>query len=369
MVHPREPRRRLIVELAGGGAALLGVWAAIWSVLPPGPPAVLASAAAFAVGYLVLLGRLGDAYLRWTLLLPAGLLLAGVTMAPIAFLIHLTFFRVTILNFRGHWPFAGLDNFVSALRDDPLFWPTLLRTLELLVIGLALQFALGLAMALWLNRRVRFESALSTLILLPMMTNSIVVGMLWKHILNFYNGLLNLLLALAGLEPRPWLTNTPLEPVAALPDLGPLLVEHGNATYAFLSILVANTWQWMPFVFLLLRAGLRSLPPEPYEAARIDGASAWQTFRYVTLPLLKGVIGVVLLVRAIDILKTFGLIWALFGNATTTRVMPIHIYTVGIETQDYSQGAVLSLLLAVLSIGIYAAFRWGFGRPAMARSG
>ncbi len=367
MTRPGDPRRRLIAELAAWGVGLLGAWGAIWALLPPGPPATLASGAAFVALYLVLLGRLGDAYLRYTLLLPAGVLLAAVTVLPIAFLIYLAFFRVTILNFRGPWPFAGFDNFVTAVWDDPLFWPTLFRTLELTVLGLALQFALGFAMALWLNRRVRFESLLATLILLPMMTNSIVVGMLWKHILNFYNGLWNLLLALAGVEPRPWLTNAPLEVVAALPGLGPWLVEHGNATYAFLSILIANTWQWMPFMFLLLRAGLRSLPPEPYEAARIDGASAWQTFRHLTLPLLKGVIGVVLLVRAIDILKTFGMIWALFGNATTTRVMPIHIYTVGIQTQDYGQGSVLSLILAALSIAVYWTFQRGFGRPTVAR--
>jgi multiple sugar transport system permease protein len=118
-------------------------------------------------------------------------------------------------------------------------------------------------------------------------------------------------------------------------------------------------------MFLLLRAGLRSLPLEPFEAARIDGASAWQNFWYLTLPLLRGVIGVVLLVRAIDILKTFGLIWALFGNATVTRVMPIHIYTVGIQTQDYSQGAVLSLILAAVSIAVFLAFQHGFGRRAL----
>ncbi len=339
-------------------------WALAWRFLPPGPPAVLGCGAVFVAAYAGLLWRLGDAWLRYTLLLPAAVLLVAVTGVPIAFLAALAFFRVTVLNFRGAWPFAGLENFVAALRDDPLFWPTLGRTLELLVLGLALQFALGLALALWLNRRLRFESLLATLILLPMMTNSIVVGMLWKQILNYYNGLLNLLLALAGLEPRPWLTGEPLGAVAALPGLGPWLVEHGNATWGFLSILLTNTWQWTPFMFLLLRAGLRSLPPEPFEAARIDGASAWQTFRYVTLPLLKGVIGVVLLVRAIDILKTFGLIWALFGNATTTRVMPIHIYTVGIQTQDYGQGAVLSLLLGLLSVGVYWAFQRGFGRAA-----
>jgi multiple sugar transport system permease protein len=201
-----------------------------------------------------------------------------------------------------------------------------------------------------------------------MMTNTIVVGMLWKHVLNFYNGLLNLLLGLAGIEPRPWLTTTPLEPVEILPGVGPWLVEHGNATYGFLSILLTSTWQWMPFMFLLLRAGLRSLPAEPYEAARLDGASAWQTFRYVTLPLLRGVIGVVLLVRAVDILKTFGLIWALFGNATPTRVLPIHIYTVGIQTQDYGQGAVLSLLLAALSVLVYWVWKVWFGAAPEARA-
>jgi multiple sugar transport system permease protein len=364
-MHPHR-QVGLIPALGVWMVALGGAWTLIWRLVPPGPPAVLLSGVAFVGLYLALLARLGDAYLRYTLLIPAMALLLAVTVVPVAFLIYLVFFRVTILNFRGQWPFAGLQNFLDVFRNDPLFLPTLVRTLELLLLGLLLQFALGLGMALWLNRKVRFESLLATLILLPMMTNSIVVGMLWKHLLNFYNGLFNLLLNLIGLEGLPWLTVSGIEMVQGIPALGPWLVEHLNANYAFLSILITNTWQWMPFMFLLLRAGMRSLPVEPYEAARMDGATAWQTFRFLTLPLLKGVIGVVLLVRAIDILKTFGMIWALFGNATSTRVMPIHIYTVGIQTQDYSQGAVLSLILAGVSIVVYLAFRLGFGRPGMA---
>jgi multiple sugar transport system permease protein len=352
------------------GVWLLGLsacWALIWWLLPPGPLAVSVSGVAFVVLYLVLLARLGDAYLRYTLLIPAMILLIGVTVVPIGFLAYLAFFRVTILNFRGSWPFVGFANFVSVVRDDPQFFPTLLLTLELLVFGLVIQFVLGLGMALWLNRKVRCESLLATLILLPMMTNSIVVGMLWKYLLNFYNGLFNLLLNLVGLDGVPWLTNAPIGVVQDIPLLGPLLVQYLNAHYAFMSILISNTWQWMPFMFLLLRAALRSLPLEPYEAARIDGASAWQSFWLLTLPLLKGVIGVILVVRAIDILKTFGLIWALFGNATITRVMPIHIYTVGIQTQDYSGGAVLSLILAAVSVVVYVGFQRGFGRRALAQ--
>jgi len=367
MPDVRTVAPRLVLPIGLWLVGLMGCWGLIWIILPPGPLAVSVSGAIFAVLYVVLLARLGDAYLRYTLLIPAMILLIAVTMVPIGFLTYLAFFRVTILNFRGHWPFVGFANFVSVLRDDPQFFPTLLLTLELLVFGLAFQFVLGLGMALWLNRKVRFESLLATLILLPMMTNSIVVGMLWKYLFNFYNGLFNLLLNLVGLEGLPWLTNTPIGVVQAIPLLGPLLVSHLNAHYAFGSILISNTWQWMPFMFLLLRAALRSLPVEPYEAARIDGASAWQSFWLLTLPLLKGVIGVILLVRAIDILKTFGLIWALFGNATITRVMPIHIYTVGIQTQDYSGGAVLSLILAAVSVLVYWAFQLGFGRRALAQ--
>ncbi len=364
-----DPQRqvRLIPALSIWATAVAVTWGAVWGLLPPGPLTVLVSGLSFLGLYVALMVHLGDAYLSYTLLIPAMLLLLAVTVIPIAFLTYLAFFRVTILNFRGHWPFAGLQNFLAVFRDDPQFLPTLVRTLELLVLGLLFQFVMGLGMALWLNRKVRFESLLATLILLPMMTNSIVVGMLWKHLLNFYNGLFNLLLNLLGFEGLPWLTQTPIEWVRTLPALGPWAVEHLNANYAFLSILITNTWQWMPFMFLLLRAALRSLPAEPYEAARIDGATAWQTFWFLTLPLLKGVIGVVLLVRAIDILKTFGIIWALFGNATITRVMPIHIYTVGIQTQDYSQGAVLSLILAAVSVVVYWAFQQGFGRAALAR--
>jgi multiple sugar transport system permease protein len=364
-MYARHPVRLIpALGIWMGGVAV--AWGVIWAVMPAGPPAVLMGGAAFVGLYVGLMIRLGDAYIKYTLLIPAMVLLLAVTVIPIAFLIYLAFFRVTILNFRGHWPFVGLQNFLGVFREDPLFLPTLVRTLELLVLGLLFQFVLGLLMALWLNRRVRFESLLATLILLPMMTNSIVVGMLWKHLLNLYNGLFNLLLARLGLPGFPWLTLDPIGVVQSTPALGPWVVEHLNANYAFLSILMTNTWQWMPFMFLLLRAALRSLPVEPFEAARIDGATAWQTFWFLTLPLLKGVIGVVLLVRAIDILKTFGMIWALFGNATSTRVMPIHIYTVGIQTQDYSQGAVLSLILAAVSVLVYWSFQRGFGRRVLA---
>lgn len=332
---------------------LFGSWGLIWLIVKPGPLAVWLSLAVFAGFYWILLTKLSDAHLKYAFLIPSILIFCIILVIPIAYLIYLSFFRVTMLNFRFEWPFAGLSNYISMIRDDRQFFPSLVRSVELLIAGLTLQFILGFGIALLLNRKLPFEALLTSLIILPIMTNSIVVGMLWKQILGYYNGLFNLILGKLGIEGVPWLTPQPLAFIRSIPFMGRYL----NANYAFLSIILVNTWQWTPFMFLLLRAALRSLPTAPFEAAQIDGASAWQTFWHITLPLLRNTMEVVLIVRAIDILKTFGQIWALFGNATVTRTLPIHIYTVGITEQNYSRGSVLSLMLALLSIVVYFVFR------------
>lgn len=339
---------------------LFGVWGLIWLVVKPGPLAVWLSIVVFAGFYWVLLTKISDTYSRYAFLIPSILIFFIILVIPIAYLIYLGFFRVTLLNFRFEWPFVGLSNYISVIRDDRQFFPSLVRSVELLVGGLALQFVLGFGIALLLNRKLPLEALLCSLIILPIMTNSIVVGMLWKQILNYYNGLFNLVLGKLGIEGIPWLTNQPLGLIHSIPFIGSSMVRYLNANWAFLSIILVNTWQWTPFTFLLLRAGLRSLPPTPFEAAQIDGANAWQSFWHITLPLLRTTIEVVLIVRAIDILKTFGQIWALFGNATVTRTLPIHIYTVGVAEQNYSRGSVLSLMLALLSVAVYFVFRQGF---------
>jgi len=307
--------------------------------------------------FLLWLPRLPERLFPYALSIPSLLILLAITVVPIGFLVLVSFHRVTLVNFRKDWPFVGLENYVFLAKEDPLFLPCLVRSLQLLIFGLIFQLILGMALAVLLNRKFKLRNVVSTVLLLPVMTNSIVIGMLWKYMLNYYNGFINLLLMKFGIPAQPWLTNQVLPGVRSLPVVGAWLGQRLNLNFAFFSIISTNTWQWTPMVFLLLSAGLASLPSEPFEAAKVDGASGWQIFRYLTLPMLRPVIKVVLVIRGIDIMKTFGMIWALFGNAPITSTLNIHIHTVGLYTHNYGRSSALSLLVVGLTLLLYLLFQ------------
>jgi multiple sugar transport system permease protein len=169
---------------------------------------------------------------------------------------------------------------------------------------------------------------------------------------NLDLGFINQLFQTLRINRQPWLTSTPLPFISNIPIIGQVLVKHFNANYAFMCIIFVEVWYMTPFVFIVLLAGLRSLPAEPFEAAKIDGANVIQMFQKITLPLLRPVILVVLLLRLIGAMKAFEGIWALFGSAVETRTLNIHIYTVGAVENYYSRGAALSVILLLISIGI-----------------
>jgi multiple sugar transport system permease protein len=203
-------------------------------------------------------------------------------------------------------------------------------------------------MALGLNREFRGKGLFVTLMLLPFMVSPIVSGLLWKSLLSFDNGLVNQLLRLVSLQPQPWLTDQALPPIKALPGVGPWLVDHLNLKYNFVSILITDVWGATPFVFIVMLAGLHSLPKEPYEAAVIDGASAWQILRFITLPLLKALIVTVVLIRAMDAMKVYASIWALFGNSRLTSTLNIHLGTLATVRFEYGRAGALSILVVLL---------------------
>ncbi len=291
---------------------------------------------------------LDDRHLKWMLIIPSTVVLSVISIIPLFYLVHLSLRRITMINFRTGGEFSGLQNFRFLLFQDPLFWPVLFRTIEYVLITLTLQFLIGLGLALLLNRDFRGQNLISNILLIPIMTTPIVIANLWKYLLNLNNGGINNMLDQAfGLPPIPWLTNQPLPLIASLPGAD-WLATHLNLNYAFASIVLVNVWQWTPFVFLLLLAGLKSLPTEPLEAARVDGASAWQRLRFVTLPMLRPVISVILLIRLVDLMKVYDQIWALFGNATFVRTLNVHIFTIGITNQNYGVGAALSLIVLMI---------------------
>ncbi len=285
---------------------------------------------------------------RYYLILPAAVLLIATTVIPILYMLYTSLFRLDPVVFNGKWPFVGLGNYLYLMKHDPMFWSSLARTLKFLIYTVTPQIAVGLFLATLMYREFKGKRMVQTILLFPILATPIVVAMVWKYFFDFDTGFLNVTLKTIGLQPQPWLSTKGLPLIEAIPGIGSWLVNKFSFTYAFRTICFVNFWQWTPFCFLVLYSGMTSLSSEVYEASSIDGASAWQTFRYVTLPLLSKLIWAVVFIRVIDCLKVYAQIWVLFGNAETTRVINIHLYTLGFTTSDYGMSSALGVIIVVL---------------------
>jgi len=195
-----------------------------------------------------------------------------------------------------------------------------------------LAWRLGLALALLLNHEIRGRGVFRAALLVPMMLPAVVVGVVWRLMLNPNFGAINGTLKGFGF-------NTEALTWTASPRL------------ALLSVIVVDIWQWTPFVFLVLLAGLQAIPQEPYEAAKIDGSSQWQTFRYVTLPLLKPAILIALLLRTMDLLRVFDQIFILTegGPGFATETISLYIYRAAFRFFDFGYAAAMSFVLLAIT--------------------
>ena len=272
----------------------------------------------------------------WTVL-PALVCLALLALYPAVSLVWISFHRARIVP-GARQEFIGLTQYGWILQD-PQFWNSLRITAQFVAAAALVELLLGLGIALLLNFDGPRMGLLRMLFLLPTFIAPVVVALTWSLLLNAEFGLVNYLLGLFGVAKQVWL---------ARPDL------------AFASLVLAVVWQWTPFMMLLILAALRSLPGEPYEAAATDGASAWQSFRYLTLPLIRPVMAVALLIRAIDALKVFGLVLVLTGGGPgeSTNVLGLYIFRKAFEQNqmEYASGvAVILFLASVVIVGAYSA--------------
>jgi multiple sugar transport system permease protein len=226
-------------------------------------------------------------------------------------------------------PFVGLENY-RTLLSDPAFFAALWKSVLFTVASVALSFVVGLAVALLLNRRdIRGTGLTRTVILVPLILTPLVIGATYRFMLDRDNGIINEFLALVGLERIPFLA---------------------DSTWAMLSVILVDAWQWTPFAVLVLLAGLESLPVEPFEAARMDGASRWAEFWYITLPLLAPVISVVLLIRTMDAFREFDKIFIMTGGGpgTATQTLPIFLYRSGFQDFDMGFSAATGVVMLII---------------------
>ena len=231
--------------------------------------------------------------------------------------------------------FIGTAN-IQQLLTDPRVWGALKTTLVYAGIAVPLSFVLGLAIALLFNNDFPGVRLFRGLTLLPLMVMPVAVGLTFQMLFNYQYGLFNwILVGMLHLPRVAWLS---------------------DPSMAFVSIIILDLWQHTPFAMMVLLAGLRSVPPEPIEAARVDGASAWQTFVHVILPMLRPLILVVLLLRFIGAFKLFDEIYALTqaGPGQATETLAYYIYVLGFQAFELGYASTVSylLLLALAIVGI-----------------
>ncbi len=259
--------------------------------------------------------------------IPTVLFLLAICIYPLLNSLYLTFNEWSLTsNKPPKWIWLG--NFWELIRDDR-FWSSLKTTAVFTAGVVSIEMCIGMLLALSASRNTKFRQVCRSIILIPMMITPVVLGLIWKYMFNPENGIINYLLGLIGINGPIWLG----EPAPALP-----------------AVMIVDIWQWTPFVFLLLLSGIASLPPEVFEAARVDGASPRQMFRYITLPLLMPFMLVALLIRFIDSFKIFDTIFVMTrgGPANATESLSIYTYKVGLNFFRMGYAATLSYVILII---------------------
>ena len=279
-------------------------------------------------------------------LAPAGLTLIVALFYPICYMIYASFLDWNPSQRIGEATWVGLRNYGSLL-EDARFRESLWVTIKFAAIVVTVEMALGVGLALLLDRKIRGMAALRTIFILPMMIAPIVVGLMWRYMYDAQVGVFNRTLAALGFDKIPFLSD-------------------GN--WAFASIVVADIWQWTPFIFILSLAALQSLPRSALEASRIDGATAWQQALYIKLPLMLPVLIVTGLLRLIDSFKVLEVILVMTngGPGVSTEIMALRISRTASEFRELGVAAAMSNYLLILLLFITLAM-FVYGKVAEIR--
>lgn len=261
-------------------------------------------------------------------LAPAAVVLVVALMYSVGYMVWASFLNWNPSQRIGEAEFVGLANYARLLGDEQ-FRESFSVTLVFASVVVSIEMVLGVGLALLLDRNLRGMSVLRTLFILPMMIAPIVVGLMWRYMYHPTVGVFNRTLVGLGFEPIPWLS---------------------DPTWALISVIIADIWQWTPFIFILSLAALQSLPRSTMEAARIDGATAWQTILYVKLPLMVPVLIVTGLLRLIDAFKVLEVILILTngGPGLSTEILSLRISRTASEFRELGTAAAMSNLLLIL---------------------
>jgi len=269
-----------------------------------------------------------ERHFGWLLVAPAMLLILALSVYPLLYSVWVAFVNYDFLV-PGH-AFVGLRNFAQVLAD-PIAIHALIVTIVLATLNVAVEFVLGFALALAMTRTFRGRSALMSLFIVPLFVAPVIVGQFWALLLQRPFGPTDYILSLLLRHPVGinWLSEFP---------------------WNFIALMLADAWQWTPFIFVILLAGLSALPSEPYEAAEMDGVTPFQSFRYITLPQMGPMILLAVTFRLLDAVKLFDTVFMMTGGGpgSSTYTVSFYLYQIGFAQFHLSEATAGSWMFLIL---------------------
>ena len=269
--------------------------------------------------------RLKPSY--WPFVVPALVIVGAVIIFPWAFTLWMS---VNEWHLGGDQRFIGIANF-ARIAGDTRFWESMGHTVVYTVLSVAAPLVLGTLAALVFDSKLPMRGLLRGIFVMPMMATPVAIALVWTMMFHPQLGVLNYLLSLVGIGPQEWIFNQN----TVIPSL--VLVE---------------TWQWTPLIMLIVLGGLAAMPRDPFESAEIDGANGWQKFRYITLPMILPFMMVAVIIRSIDALKSFDIIFAMTqgGPGTASETINIYLYNVAFAYYDIGYGSALAVVFFIVII-------------------
>ena len=258
---------------------------------------------------------------------PAFLIMVAIFIYPLAYSFVMSFYR---WDLSGSAPFVGLRNYTDELTGRH-FQQAFRNQMIFSFVTIGVELVAGMAIAVLVNTKMKGLRLARTLLLIPPMIAPAVVGLNFRWLFNTQFGLVDALLRMVGLPDAPWLT---------------------DPSWALASIIIADVWQNTPLMVLLFLAGLQSVPQEPLEAASVDGASSWDTFWLIVLPLLRPVIMIALMLRIIDTFRGFDIVWLMTqgGPGGATNLLTVYSYLLAFQGVDFGHASAVSYIALALSL-------------------
>ncbi|MEX2692811.1 carbohydrate ABC transporter permease [Rhizobium mongolense] len=265
----------------------------------------------------------------WPFVVPALIVIAAVIVFPWVFTLWMSVNSWTLGQAQA---FSGWDNYLR-LATDTRFWDSLWHTVLYTVLAVIGPLFLGTLAALIFDAQFPLRGLLRGIFVMPMMATPVAIALVWTMMFHPQLGVLNYLLSLVGIGPQEWIY---------------------NQTSVIPSLVLVETWQWTPLIMLIVLGGLAALPREPYESAEIDGANAWQKFRYLTLPMIAPFLMVGVIIRSIDAVKSFDIIYAMTqgGPGTASETINIYLYNTAFSYYDIGYGSAMAVVFFVVIVAL-----------------